>query len=122
MNCVKCGRETAEERVFCDVCLREMEDYPVKPGTAIYIPARNPAEEVRKSQPRRKPAPTLSDQVLRLKKKVLRLRILAVLLLLICCVLCFAVGHMSGKLNIQPLLGQNYHTAEATGQTSADTP
>ena len=32
MNCMKCGRETAEDQVFCAGCLEEMErtgDYEV---------------------------------------------------------------------------------------------
>lgn len=122
MNCVKCGREITEERVFCDECLRGMEDYPVKPGTAVHIPKRDPAEELKKPQPRRRPVRTLSEQVLRLKKKVLRLRILAVVLLLICGALCFAIGKITGRVNIQPLLGQNYHTAETAGQGNSGTP
>lgn len=112
MNCIKCGRDIAEEQVFCETCLAEMEHYPVKPGTAVHIPKRDPAEELKKPQPKRKPIRTLSEQVLRLKKKVLRLRILAVVLLLICGALCFVVSRTVGNLNIQPLLGQNYHTEE----------
>jgi len=121
MNCVKCGRETAEERVFCDVCLSEMEEYPVKPGTAIHIPARNP-EEVRKPQPKKKPVRTLSEQVLRLKKKVLRLRILVVLLLLICGALGFAVAQAVMELDFQRLLGQNYHIVSSGTGTEATEP
>ena len=112
MNCVKCGRETTEERVFCDECLRGMEEYPVKPGTAVHIPSRTEAEETRKAQPKRRSVRTLSEQVLRLKKKVLRLRVLAAVLLLVCGALCFIIGRMTGRVNIQPLPGQNYHTQE----------
>ena len=122
MNCVKCGRETVEEQVFCDVCLGEMESYPVKPGTAIHIPTRNPVEETKKSQPRRKTTLPLSEQVLRLKKKVLRLRIVLVLLLLICGFLSYLVGQLSGMVNLKPLPGQNYHTEETAGQTETETP
>ena len=114
MNCVKCGRETAEDRVFCDVCLNEMENYPVKPGTAVHIPARDPMEETRKIQSRKKPVRTLSEQVLRLKKKVLRLRILAAVLLLVCGALCFVIGQVAKDVDLQPLLGQNYHTVETS--------
>ena len=42
MNCVKCGREIPEDQVFCEICLTEMENYPVKPGTAVHIPPRLP--------------------------------------------------------------------------------
>lgn len=111
MNCVKCGRETAEERVFCDACLLEMENYPVKPGTAVLIPKRNPVPEEKKPQPRRKPVRSLSEQNARLKKKVLRLQILAAVLLLIIGGLCFALSSSLEELDI-PLPGQNYRTEE----------
>ena len=112
MNCVKCGRETAEEQVFCDVCLGEMEDYPVKPGTAVLIPNRNQEGPVKKVKTRRRPIRTLSEQLLHLKKVVLRLRILVAVLLLICGALFFLVDRMWGDLNDQSLPGQNYQTEE----------
>ena len=35
MNCMKCGRETQNEQVFCQDCLQEMEKYIVgKPQTS----------------------------------------------------------------------------------------
>ena len=112
MNCVKCGRETTEEQVFCGVCLREMEDYPVKPGTAVLIPKRERETPPKKTKVRRRPVRTLPEQVLHLKKKVLRLRILAAVLLLLCGALCFLVGRLWDGVDIQPLPGQNYQTEE----------
>ena len=117
MNCIKCGREIGEDQVFCEVCLGEMENYPVKPGTAVHIPARPAEDEAKKSQSRKKPVPTLSEQVLRLKRKVLRLRIFVVLLLLVCGALCFVVSRAVMELDFQRLLGQNYHTIETTAAT-----
>ena len=40
MNCMKCGREIGENRVFCDLCLADMEKYPIKPGIAIQLHPR----------------------------------------------------------------------------------
>ena len=40
MNCIKCGKATAAGHVFCDECLEVMEQYPIKPGTPVHIPAR----------------------------------------------------------------------------------
>ena len=119
MNCVKCGRETAEEQVFCDVCLGEMENYPVKPGTAVHIPTRNPMTEPKKAHPRRKSVLPPSEQIALLKKKLRRTRILAVVLLLICGSLCLAIGRAVEELDIQRLLGQNYHTEEMVKPTEA---
>ena len=112
MNCVKCGRETAEEQIFCEVCLREMEDYPVKPGTAVLIPNRNPEEPVKKAKAKKKKVLTLSEQTLQLKRKVLRLRILVAVLLLVCGALFFLIDRLQGELDRQFLPGQNYQTEE----------
>lgn len=122
MNCIKCGRETGEDQVFCQQCLEEMETYPVKPGTAVHIPPRPIEDEPKKNQPRKKPVLTPSEQVLRLKRKLLRLRILLVLLLLICGGLCFVISRAVMELDFQRLLGQNYHTVEATTETEATQP
>ena len=40
MQCIKCGRETADKHVFCEACLAAMEQNPVKPGTPVVIPKR----------------------------------------------------------------------------------
>ena len=56
MNCMRCGKETAEKAIFCPECLEEMERYPVKPGTLIHIPAR-PESEVKKTQKKKRDIP-----------------------------------------------------------------
>ena len=38
MSCLKCGQEVSAGQVFCDSCLADMEQYPVKPGTPVIIP------------------------------------------------------------------------------------
>ncbi len=111
MNCVKCGREIGDDQVFCEQCLSEMENYPVKPGTAIHIPTRTPREETRK-QPRRKTVLTPSEQILRLRKKVRALRVALALILLLCAGLCFIIGRTVVELDVQRLLGQNYRTEQ----------
>ena len=119
MNCMKCGRETAEDQVFCPVCLEEMENHPVKPGTVVLIPSRNNEEEVRKILHRKKPLPTPSEQILRLKKQLLRTRIALALLLLLCGLLCFAVGRVAIEWDSGRMLGQNYSTDASIGHTTA---
>ena len=37
MNCMKCGRETQNEKVFCEDCLLEMEKYPVRAGSVVPV-------------------------------------------------------------------------------------
>lgn len=117
MNCVKCGRDTAENQVFCDLCLETMEKYPVKPGTAVHIPHREEEHETRKNQPRKKLPVPLGEQVLRLKKKLLRTRIALAVVLLLCGVLCFLASEVVRELDLQRLMGQNYSTVETTNPT-----
>ena len=112
MNCVKCGRDVGEDQVFCGTCLEEMEQYPVSPGVAVHIPAREPETSVKKPQPKRRMVLTPSEQVLRLKKKLLRTRILVAVLLLICGGLSYWVARTVMELDFQRLLGQNYSTQE----------
>ena len=38
MNCMKCGRETKEDAVFCEDCLDHMNRHPVPPNTLVYVP------------------------------------------------------------------------------------
>ena len=40
MNCLRCGRETENEQVFCFLCESVMVKYPVKPNTVVTIPDR----------------------------------------------------------------------------------
>ena len=39
MNCMKCGREITLGQVFCKDCLVDMENFPIKPGTPVQLPA-----------------------------------------------------------------------------------
>ena len=50
MYCLRCGKDTQEENVFCDNCLLLMEAYPVKPGTAIHLPERKKQPEIKKQR------------------------------------------------------------------------
>ena len=121
MNCVKCGREISEDQVFCEVCLTEMENYPVKPGTAVHIPART-AEEPPRKPAKRKRIPTAEELLLKTRKKLRRTRIFAVILLLVCGLLSFLMAQAVLELDFQRILGQNYRTekgALATGPIGA---
>ena len=117
MNCVKCGREIPEDQVFCEVCLKEMENYPVKPGTAIHIPTRSPEEKHPQKPVKKKHILTMEELLLRTRKKLRRTRIFAVILLLICGVLCFLSAQAVLQLDFQRLLGQNYRTDENQAST-----
>ena len=112
MHCLRCGRETQEDHVFCDNCLETMEAYPVRPGTAVILPTHKDAPVIRKS--RRHAPPSPQDQIRRLKKQRKRLWITVICLLLLLSGLC---GLVSWKLMRQePKPGQNYVVAETTAE------
>lgn len=54
MNCMKCGKETAGSNVFCESCLETMRAYPVKPGTAVQFPRRDPVEGEKRAAARQR--------------------------------------------------------------------
>lgn len=65
MYCLKCGKETESEQVFCQQCLDIMEQYPVNPGTVARIPHRAGNSTVKKVNRRKILNP--EDQITRLK-------------------------------------------------------
>jgi len=74
MNCMKCGRETQAEDVFCQDCLLEMEKYPVRPGTVVLLPRRRESSIVKKLPKRH--VLTAEEQITFLRKWVMILTIL----------------------------------------------
>ena len=120
MNCMKCGRETTGEQVFCDVCLATMAKYPVKPGIAVKLPQRRDPSAHRRNAKRRTINP--EEQIRTLKKRV---RTLTLLLILCLAAIAFllkpALAHML-EGHYKP--GQNYSVIEdpTTETTSETTP
>ncbi len=90
MYCLKCGKETRSENVFCDGCLETMERYPIKPDTPVQLPRRQAASAAKKQTRRR--ILTQEEIIQRLKVTV---RVLIACLLISCltigslCWLCF---------------------------------
>lgn len=104
MNCMKCGRETPSEQVFCDECLLEMEKYPVKPGTVVLLPRRRDSSALKKPAKRR--TVPLEDQVKMLKHRVRLFAIAAVLFAALSAVLAKpAIEHL---MEDHFKKGQNY--------------
>ena len=103
MNCMKCGRDTADEHVFCDRCLAVMERYPVKPGTAVHLPKR---DNLKKAAPRKRAVPP-EEQIQALRRTLRRSRTFAIVLLI--------ALTLAGLLLLRefadgetPIIGQNY--------------
>ena len=113
MTCLKCGRDTSGDQVFCDACLDIMEYYPVKPGTAVQLPKR-PANSSRKPVKRR--GPSLEDQIRILKQRVTILTISLVVALLIAALLAIPAYQHFVSQSIHP--GQNYSVITPNTSTS----
>ena len=48
MGCMKCGKKLGKSQVFCDECLIDMEQNPVKPGSVVKLPKRPAPTPVKK--------------------------------------------------------------------------
>ena len=70
MNCMKCGKETADGQVFCDSCLEVMKQYPVKPDTVVQLPPKRILSNEKKSTRKKDLSP---KELLRKQWKLLKL-------------------------------------------------
>lgn len=91
MYCLKCGKDTKGEQIFCDACLQVMDAYPVKSDTPIHLPKRNTPQASSKKPPHRKKATPPEEQIQHLKATNRRL-----LLMVLC--LIVALGICAGSL------------------------
>ena len=107
MYCMKCGREVDEGQVFCLDCQKEMEKYPVRPGTVVLLPKRAESYFAKKPQPKRRAAPTPEEQVKSLRT---RLRIVTAMLLVSLTLMAVLIYPVAKELLDNPRLrpGQNY--------------
>ena len=87
MNCLKCGKDTKGEQVFCDTCLEHMDAYPVRSDAPIHLPNRITTPAVAKKAPSRKKALPAEEVIQQLKTANRRL-IWAVLALILALGLC----------------------------------
>ena len=109
-TCMKCGRERPADQVFCEKCLADMREHPVKPGVVVLLPRRE--ETPTKPAPKRRtPALSPEEQVQILKKRVTAL-VITVLLLLGSTVGLgwLVVQDWLEDQNTSPKPGQNYST------------
>ena len=116
LSCIKCGRDTVSEQVFCPDCLAEMEKYPVRPGTVVQLPLRKTSAGPKK-QPSRKRSAPLEEQIRVLKKRCRTLLLLTILFAAIAAALIYpAAQHL---LNQHKKIGQNYTTVIPTEEVNA---
>ena len=106
MQCMKCGKDTPAEQIFCDDCLQAMEAYPIKPGTVVNLPRQRTSVELKKTV-HRKRILTADEQIANLQKHLRHARILAwllaILLLASSGMLVYEIVNPDG-----PVIGLNY--------------
>lgn len=115
MYCMKCGRETENEQVFCQDCLQIMEKFPVRPGTVVLLSRRREPSVIKKTVKRH--VPTAEEQV-----KVLRKRVSTLTILLILCIAAIVLMFkptMHYVLDEHVEIGQNYSTVTTTTDSPA---
>ena len=104
MQCLRCGRETEDERVFYFLCESVMVKQPVKPNTVVTIPERSVRA---RTAPVRKPA-RVEEDTDHLHRTILQLR-LWVCMLMAALMLCVGVLTWQELTREQkPAIGQNY--------------
>ena len=111
MNCMKCGREITLGQVFCKDCLVDMENFPIKPGTPVQLPAEPVA-----AAPRRSPTPRKArkpeEQIALLRKLVVGLSLSLLAVILAFSITTAALLYRMAQNEGSTLPGQNYSTVE----------
>lgn len=106
MNCMKCGRETGGEQVFCTDCLLEMEKHPVKPGTVVLLPRRRESVQVKKTPKKRIASP--EEQLRSLRRWVRGLTIALCICIGLILAMLYPTVHYFMHDHFK--IGQNYTT------------
>lgn len=114
MDCMKCGRETENEAVFCQNCLTEMEKYPVQPGTVVLLPRRRESSVLKKTPKRH--VPTAEEQIRTLRKWVLWMAVL--LFICITAIVLMFNPTMHYVLDEHVEIGQNYSSVTSSATTN----
>ena len=106
MACLKCGKETTTSQVFCDACLEQMTQHPVKPGTPVQLLPRPAREKQAPRKRERTPAQTIADLQTMIRWLTVTIAVLSVLL-------CATAGFLLHTLEAQStgeVIGRNYTT------------
>ena len=111
MQCLRCGRETEENHVFCFPCEAVMMKHPVKANAVVTIPERSVRS--RNVQPRRQQRP--EEDTDQLHRTIMQLR-LWVCMLMAALMLCVGVLTWQELTREEkPSIGQNYHSIVEIG-------
>ena len=107
VNCMKCGRETTADAVFCDDCLDHMARHPVPANTLVYVPNDKDRAAVKKSSAVL-PVITAEEQVKRLTRKVHGLGLLLALALGAVVFFALLSADALHELSVSDFIGKNY--------------
>ena len=116
MLCLKCGKKTEEAQVFCAECLEAATKYPVKPGTAVQLLARE-QRAMEKKQPQRHREDSTAELLAQQQRTI---RWLFAVIAVLSVLLLFTAGmllRLMDKDTSTNAIGKNYTTA-----TSVDRP
>ena len=118
MYCLRCGNEVKMPNVFCDPCLEDMANCPVRSDAVINLPER-PVLTVEKKSRRKKR--TDADRVRDLRRWSSFLCMLVLVFSLLSGILIFQMIRMQEKLAkpTEPPKGQNFSTQETTTAPTA---
>ena len=112
MYCMKCGKETKDNHVFCNSCLSVMAQYPVRPDIRVQLPHRAPPAEKKPAAKRKVLSP--EEQISRLRNAVKRLALALVCVLIL---LGFSISlllHRADWQQQEETIGKNYNTVGDT--------
>lgn len=112
MECLKCGRETAGNEVFCSECLKEMEKNPVPSNTPVVL--HNRAETPRKAVHKKtQKQDVVIDQ---LHKQIHRLHIWVTVLVILLVAALGALGYGAWAMGDELDLGSNYSSITSASE------
>ncbi len=83
MACMKCGKKTKDEQVFCPACLTVMESYPVKSDVRIQLPNWQKLDAAKRANRKRIVPP--EEQVVQLRRSLRRARAYGLIITLLLC-------------------------------------
>lgn len=114
MYCMKCGKETEENEIFCVECLELMKKYPVKPGIVVHIPKQPAKKQVH----HRRVTITPEEHVRKLSRQAHILTLLVTLAVGFALFFGLMAFDILEKSNMRQLLGQNYSVVVTTEPTA----
>jgi len=106
MRCLRCSKETESASCFCDRCLADMEQHPVRSDTPLFLPSKPAAAPKAPVRLR-----TQEDELRDLRRHLRALRIALCCTLVLSAVLAGAFYFYARSAPTSDNIGQNYSTA-----------